>query len=144
MSEWEDFPRDFLRRTMMNVESYRGKYEVTNLINNCLGLIVIPNDHLIDTLPDYTFDPDDNSFGITKDNIRYEHKKDYKLRNIVRHIRNGLSHGLIEQRSQNEEIAGLRIFDRLNRRSPENFSLELSIHELELLAFSLAKVFLGE
>jgi HEPN pEK499 p136 len=144
MSEWQDFPIDFLRRTMKNVESYQGKYETTNLINNCLGLIVIPNNHLIDTLPDYTFDTDDNRFGITKGNIQYESKQNYKLDNIVRHVRNGLSHGLIEQRSDNGEIVGLKIFDRHDKRSPINFRLELSTNELKLLAFSLAKVFLAE
>lgn len=143
MTAWQDFPRDFLRNTMRNVESYQGEYEVTNLINNCLGLIVIPNDHLIDRLPKYTFNAVDSRFGIKKGNIRHEDKNDYTLRNIVRHVRNGLSHGLIEQQSHNTEIVGLRIFDRLNKKSPENFSLELSIDELKLFAFSLAKVFLA-
>ena len=144
MSAWDDFPKEFLRRTMWNVEKYQGEYEVTNLINNCLGLIVIPNNHLIDMLPKYTFNSDDNEFGINKNNIHYEYTQDFTLRNIVRHVRNGLSHGLIEQRIHKGEIVGLRIFDRLNRQSPENFSLELSINELKLFAFSLAKVFLSQ
>jgi hypothetical protein len=33
MSAWDDFPKEFLRRTMWNVEKYQGEYEVTNLIN---------------------------------------------------------------------------------------------------------------
>lgn len=143
MSAWQDFPRDFLRRTMANVENYKGEYEVTNLINNCLGLIVIPNDHLVDTLPKYTFNPNDTRFGITKRNILFQHDRNYKLGNIVRHVRNGLSHGLIEQRSQNGEIVGLRIYDRKDKRSPENFSLELSIDELKRFSFALANAFLA-
>lgn len=143
MSEWQDFPQAFLRRTMMNVESYRGKYEVTNLINNCLGLIVIPNDHLLEMLPKYTFNANDKRFGIMKRNIRYEYKEDYELQNIVQHVRNGLSHGHIEQQSAEGEIVGLRIFDKRNKTSPENFSVVMSIDELKLFAFSLANAFLG-
>jgi len=144
MSKWEDFPRDFLRRTMLNVENYRGTYDVVNLINNCLGMIVIPNEHLIEALPEYSFDHADKRFGIDKNNITYEHKENYKLSNILRHVRNGLSHGLIEQRTQDEEIIGVRFFDRADRDSPDNFSLELSINELRQFAFSLAKAFLDD
>ena len=144
MSEWQDFPIDFLRRTMANVENYTGEYEVTNLINNCLGLIVIPNDHLVNRLPKYTFDKHDTTYGITRENILFEEHSNYTLENIVRHVRNGFSHGLIEQQSQNAEIVGLRIYDRLNKKSPNNFKLELSIGQLKLFAFSLAKVFLPQ
>ncbi len=143
MSQYQDFPKDFLRRTMQNVTSYHGQYEVTNLINNCLGLIIIPNDHLVDILPDYTFDHSDDRFGIRRANIKNEHGQNFELKNVLRHIRNGLSHGLIEQQTQNGEICGLRIYDRLNKNSPENFSVELSVKELETFAFSLARVFLN-
>ncbi len=144
MSEYNDFPKDFLRRTMQNVESYQGQFEITNLINNCLGLIIIPNDHLIETLPDYTFDHSDNRFGIGRGNIEFERRQNFELKNIVRHVRNGLSHGLLEQRTYNKEIAGLRIYDRLNKHSPENFSIVLSVEALRDFAFSLANLFLGE
>lgn len=74
MSEYTIFPIDFINRTRENLEKYSGKYEVTNLINCCLGLIIIPKQKLKDKMPIYVFNNEDNYFGITKSNIPYEKK----------------------------------------------------------------------
>lgn len=39
---YEHFVRDFSNRTIVNIDHYSGKYEVTQLINSMLGLIIIP------------------------------------------------------------------------------------------------------
>ncbi|MBI4548731.1 MAG: hypothetical protein HY707_12165 [Ignavibacteriae bacterium] len=144
MSEFKDFPKDFLRRSIDNVRSYTGEFEVTNIINNCLGLIIIPKEHLIDGLPEYFFDGHDTSYTIRRSNIKFESSSDYSLKNIVRHMRNGLAHGRIEQRTADGKIAGLRIFDQPTKDTPENFSLELTIDELIDFSIELSKYFLKD
>ena len=138
MSEWKDFPRDFAARSRINVEKYSGEYEVTNLINNCLGLIVIPKELNLESLPIYKFAEEDHTFGINKKNIEKLDDSNYSLLNVLRHIRNGLSHGLIDQRTENGDITAIRIWDRENKQSPGNFSITLTIDELKKFSFSIA------
>ena len=144
MSEYADFPKDFLIRTKNNLENYLGEYEVTNLINSCLGLIIIPKQLLIQNLPAYKFTDEDKRYGISKQNIKYEVKSNFNLQNVLRHIRNGLAHGGIEQRSVKGEIIGVRIFDKYNQESPENFSIELTIDELKQFALILSDNFIAQ
>lgn len=138
MSEYSDFPRDFITRTLTNMSSYTGQYEVTDLINNCLGLIIIPKQHLSENLPEFTFTEEDTSYGITKTNITLNANENYSLRNVVRHIRNGLAHGRIEQRNFNGEIEGVRIYDCKQTCDQENFAIELTIKELKDFATKLS------
>ncbi|MCX6555476.1 MAG: HEPN family nuclease [Candidatus Aminicenantes bacterium] len=142
MSEYTDFPKDFLKRTQDNLEKYSGKYEITNLINNCLGLIVIPKEFIIDNIEDYELLDSEIKYGISKTNINFENKNDYSLKNIIRHIRNGIAHGRIEQKSSEGKIVGLRIFDCNKENSPENFSIKLSINEMKEFAKELSNDFL--
>ncbi|WP_407932416.1 HEPN family nuclease [Dysgonomonas sp. PH5-45] len=61
MSEYTNFPKDFLVRTKDNLNNYEGDYAVTNLINSYLWLIIIPDELLIKKLPNYQFTDNDNS-----------------------------------------------------------------------------------
>ncbi len=142
MSEYTHFPTNFISRTKENLNMYKGKYDVTNLINNCLGLIIIPKQQLNENLPQYTFNQQDKTYGITQNNITLESQSNYSLRNIIRHIRNGLAHGRIEQRTENNKIVGLRIHDKPNDKASENFSIEFSIEEFRVFAESISNEFL--
>ncbi len=145
MSEYSDFPRDFLIRTKKNLDVYSGDCKVTNLINNCLGLIIIPKELLLDNLPDYFFDDNDKTYGISKSNISYERSNNFKLKNVIRHIRNGLAHGRIEQKSANGKISGIRIFDRdTNNSTADNFSIEMTIDEFQSFAIKLSDDFVSK
>jgi hypothetical protein len=142
MGAYTDFPKSFIERTVCNVNNYKGDYEVTNLINNCMGLLVILSNPRLIALPDYTFDDTNCRFSITKSNIQYEVSNDYSLRNVVRHIRNGLAHGRTEQQSDGNEIVGIRIHDKVNDTSGENFAIQLSIDEFRDFVLSLSKYYL--
>ena len=143
MSEYTNFPIDFVKRTKANLSDYSGDFEVTNLINSCLGLIIIPKQRISDRIPTYEFTEQNCDFGITLKNICFEQNKNYELSNILRHIRNGLAHGRIEQKSKNGEIAGLRIYDK-NNNSGENFSIEFSVEEFKRFAISVSNKFIEE
>lgn len=141
MTEWKNFPKDFICNSKKNIENYKGEYEVTNLINNCLGLIIIPKERFGKNIPEYKFNNTDMTYGISKINIT---KSDdgYSLWQVVRHIRNGLAHGRIEQRTENHDIVGLRIHDKFDGSSPENFSIDFTIEEFKCFAFALSNMFL--
>jgi len=142
MSEYTKFPIDFINRTRYNLEGYSREYEITNLINCCLGLIIIPKQKLHDRLPKYVFDNVDSKFGITKRNITYEENDDYEIHNILRHIRNGLAHGRIDQKTERGEIIGLRIHDKRTENGGENFAMEFSVQEFKNFAVSVSDLFI--
>lgn len=99
MATYSQFPRDFITRTKEDIRNYSGQYNVTNLINSCLGLIVIPKELRVQRLPNYKFNDTDRRYGVTKASIELCKDKNYSLNNVVRHIRNGISHGLIDFKS---------------------------------------------
>lgn len=147
MSYYADFSRNFIERTKINLQEYRGRYEVTHLINSCLGLIVIPKELFVDKLSNEPIYETDVSYGINKaknsifDTYADNQDNVYGLKNIIRHTRNGLSHGRIEQRKDNGEISGLRIYDFHN--GIENFSIEFTIDEFKEFALRVSDDFLS-
>lgn len=151
MSNYKDFSKDFIERTKYNLEVYQGEYEVTHLINSCLGLIIIPKQMLADKLSNEAIYEGDLSYGISKDKnfIKDDYAptgdKIHGLKNIVRHIRNGLSHGRIERRVSNDkkkEIIGLKIYDCYN--GEENFLIEFTLEEFKTFALRVSDDFLKE
>lgn len=36
------FNEDYVKRTIENINNYSGKYEVTNIINSCVALLLLP------------------------------------------------------------------------------------------------------
>lgn len=142
MSYYKDFPIDFIKRTQSNLDSYEGDFEITNLINNCLGLIVIPRQKLGKNLPDYIFDDKNNDYGISKINIEFEKNDDYSLSNTLRHIRNGIAHGRIEQKTENKQIVGLKIYDKNQNEDDENFIIVFTIDEFKKFALAISNAFM--
>jgi hypothetical protein len=139
MSEYANFPKDFLERTKENLKNYTGNFEITNLINNCLGLIIIPNELLIDNLSVYEFTDNDKSYGISKKNIHTNISNDYSLKKIVKGIRNGLAHGNIEQRTKNKEISGLKISNIYEDKT--KLTVEFTIEEFEEFTMKISNEF---
>ena len=133
MTEYTNFTKDFVNRTQDILNNYYGKYEVTNLINCCLGLIIIPKQNIGIKFPNYTFDNSNKRFGISKKNIIFEESYNFSLSNILRHIRNGIAHGRIDQKTIKNKIVGLRIHDKQNSDSNENFAIQFTIEELKFL-----------
>lgn len=139
MSEYTNFLEDFLVRTKGNLNNYKGGCEITNLINSCLGLIIIPNELLIKKLPNYEFTDNDKSFGITKQNILVNIENNYSLEKVVRGIRNGLAHGNIEQKTTNKEISGIRISNIYNKKT--KLTVEFTTDEFKDFALKLSDSF---
>jgi hypothetical protein len=143
MAVYEKFPKSFIERTQDDIEAYEGQYNVTNLINSCLGLIVIPKELMIGKLPKYSFDDADQQYGVTKKSICLCKDNNYSLNNIVRHIRNGLSHGLIKfESTDGSTINFIIISDRKCDKAPFNFKMRFTIEEFKIFALRVADDFL--
>lgn len=140
MSEYKNFEYDFIQRTVEDIERYSGQYEVTSLINSCVGLLVIPKEKLFEQLPTSILNEDKKTFGIKKYNVRYivpekqelrfDSYDEYNIRNVVTHMRNAIAHGRIKQESiVNGQIESLKFEDR--SRQGKTFEAVFQVSEFK-------------
>lgn len=122
---YQDFEYDFVERSLKNLrwienqwnqiiqeeEGDNNFYEFTNLVNQCLGLIVFPKEFSDDTFINQL--PQELKCYSTNDSIVKKIKdNDKTLKNILYHLRNGIAHGHILQYSNNNnDITDVKIFD---------------------------------
>ena len=136
----EKFLKDFIKRTDVNLAFIRAAhandkkvFEVTQLINSMLGLLVFPKARLDDLIdkkkPLNTYRQD--GWEIPEPTIWRKPKKwkcsyDWKnLQEFIRHMRNGVSHSSIEFSSNDDkEVCGLTIWDK------KNWKVEFTIEQL--------------
>lgn len=93
----QQFERDFIRRTLELVHSYKGPLEATHLINCLLGLLIVPKESSIEKIPN---DPIEKliDWGISPDSIKKfgrckcgnPHPK--TIRQVVKSLRNSVAH----------------------------------------------------
>jgi len=137
MSEYTDFNKDFIKRTIEIIQSYNSikgeKYEVTLLINCLTGLLVLPREKY------YAQIPDDNLKDLEGWGINIGHIKEvncpicgYKLNNIVRHMRNSIAHMHVDALNEKGKIIKLRFKD-------SGFKAEIPINALEEFVKKLAE-----
>ena len=124
--ESNNFPIDIVKRTIANLLNYRGKFEVTNLLNCTLGLIILPYEMGIgDSSTGLIWDQEVNnipklpSFQLCK----FEPIKDIKngivkypktLKIFLKKIRNGLAHQNIIPVNKDGELNGVKINNYFN------------------------------
>lgn len=156
--EYKDFEYDFVERTLRNIEWIEKQnsivkddptsmtfYEFTNLINQCLGLILLPSQFSNSTFL-ANFTQELIHYGV-EDNIvnKIKGNKDKTLSNILRHLRNGIAHGHIQQYSaNNHDITDVRILDAdkgvvITSDDDAHTIIELNIEELRTFAIKVAE-----
>ena len=156
--EYKDFEYDFVERTLRNIEWIEKQnsivkddstsmtfYEFTNLINQCLGLILLPSQFSNSTFL-ANFTQELTHYGVG-DNIvnKIKGNKDKTLSNILRHLRNGIAHGHIQQYSvNNHDITDVRILDAdkgvvITSDDDAHTIIELNIEELRTFAIKVAE-----
>lgn len=124
--------KDFARRTLANLHFIEANkkqpdvYEVTQLINSMLGLLVFPKEEFWDTISPI---PLSDIPSIQKMVIRRDTYKDpcNDLKTLIRHIRNSLSHFRIEFRNDKNYISRIEMSDEYNG---QQWSAEMSIFDL--------------
>lgn len=131
--DYNEISRDFAQRTKHLIESYKGEYEVTLLVNCCLGLLVVPKEKHFNKIPDEEIPIKTGIWGLNRESITVKCDQcGYSLRHVIRRIRNGICHFNIKSiPDEHKNITSLEICDG------KDFSVTLSIAQLQELALSL-------
>ncbi|MFK2684009.1 HEPN family nuclease [Bacteroides fragilis] len=150
MSHYLQEEFDFIERTKLILEQYdktdfsevpEEKYEITLCMNCLLGLLVVPQQVWNDDLPKGDLD---ENWGIKKKHIEKIKEDQYKIDDIVRHIRNSVAHGRVtpisKDRGRNKKITHLRFKDLCGERP--TFKAEIPVETLKKFALKFADTML--
>lgn len=150
------FEREFTDRTLTLLEEddlVNHEYEVTLLINLCLGLITIPNEYsknnkktmerfLIDKydgdkVRDVLSEKDVGEGFIKDGDGKYSDLKEVPYLSYLKKIRNAISHGRVELLGEDKVISFVKFSDS------NGSNIELNIKELKGISKSIARVHLN-
>lgn len=143
----QNFLKDFINRTLINLEfiqqaEKQGKevYEVTQLVNSCLGLVVILQQYGDGFFTDADIFPillKDLQNAITTNTYKGNRKKT-NFNNILYHLRNALSHGKLdftnEEHDGKMQISSIKFTDADIKDKSQKFIITLNIAQIEQLA----------
>lgn len=128
---------DYAQRTRKNLEFIEKTvreepgaelFEVTQLINSLLGLLVFPFERLRDQIPEKTLaDLEADGWIVPKVSGEFPQVED--LSKLVQYLRNSVAHFNMEfVADQNGQIEGLRVWNR--NRGRKDWEAEVKIAEL--------------
>lgn len=134
-----DFEQRFMERTLSIVQAYDGEYEATLLINCLLGLLVLPNEKLLEKIPKTPLDSLVD-WGIRPESIinagkcNHGHTHELNLLQLVRRMRNAVAHFKVTPFPSDGDVDGFEFKDankfhaRLSLLEIKNFVISLSQH----------------
>ena len=151
MDYQKEFIVDFAKRTRANLEfiensSDSNVYEVTQLFNSMLGLLVFPQQSYMDRIPETPLRELIISGWPTIKVITGKPSYD-NLRQLIRMLRNGVSHCNVRFIADDKnQLKGLRIWNHEGGRSqnPKNWEAELSIQDLRTIALKFIELIESE
>ena len=132
---YEDLVSDFADRTRRNLEVIDGLtddpesdvFEVTQLINSMLGLLVFPREKFLDRIPEIPL-AELKERGWPHITTRPPFKPPRTLRKLVRYLRNSIAHFNIKFRSEKGEISGITVWNMKGRK--KDWEANLNLEEL--------------
>jgi hypothetical protein len=138
--QYENLVRDFALRTRANLETLKTLqrarsdlefYEVTQLINSMLGLLVFPQQRYIDHIPEIALaELARDGWPIPKVEGSYPQVRN--LRELVRYLRNAIAHCNLEFLSDDgQQISGLRVWNTDPRSGKTTWKARLTIDDIE-------------
>ncbi len=133
---YEEVVADFADRTLANLRSIRQAkdqgqevFEVTQLINSMLGLLVFPQQTYCDGIP---ATPLDQLVSQGWPRIRATNFPGFEpcqdLRSLVRYLRNAIAHFNLKFIASNGKIEGVKVWN--NTRGRMNWEADLTLDEL--------------
>jgi hypothetical protein len=135
---YEDVIRDFANRTKKNLAAIEQLhldgaevFETTQLVNSCLGLLVFPQQKFIDRIPETPLSElAQEDWPIPRVVGNFQQAKD--LKQLIRYLRNAISHFNVEFIGTNDEIRFLKVWN--NDRNGKTWEAELSVDDLRKIA----------
>ena len=132
---YDNIEKDFVRRTLQIVSGYSGEYEVTMLLNCCLGLLVLPKEKHHNSIPDDILPVEGYLWGLSRAKVTVKCEScGYTLKNIMRRIRNSICHFRITVIADNLNQITSLVF-----KDTGGFKAELSVIELSELTRAFAE-----
>ena len=141
--EYQNVVKDFAMRTRENLEIIRRLqrenpdyevYEVTQLINSMLGLLIFPQQRYVNGIPQTPLaELAEQGWPAPKTRGKFQQVQD--LRQLIRYLRNAIAHFNIEFLSdKNQQINGLRVWNTFTPRNEpavKTWEAELSLADIE-------------
>jgi hypothetical protein len=129
--------RDFAIRTRKNLEFIEEQqkqgveiYEVTQLVNSLLGLLIFPHERYYDSIPRTPL-TELEAQGWPRIEIIKGQSECQTLYNLVHFLRNGIAHFNIQfLPDQDGQLDGLRIWNQNPRTNQKTWEARLYIHQL--------------
>jgi len=139
MTEYKDTLKCFIKRTNCNLKTIQNlssngepPYEVTQLINSLLGLVVLPKEKLFREIPQTAFD-DLRADGWPDSFLQPSSRKELpdNLRSLSICLRNGVAHFRIETTEQGGNISGVTICDMEPKKDSPHWKVHLTLDDLQ-------------
>ena len=133
----KEFIRDYIERTKLNYERLKaGPYEVTQLINSAIGLLIIPEQKLYDKITKQLL----NELIVHIQINTYDKQPNLKI--IARHLRNSVAHARLELKAQEQpEFDKPLLIESVIFRDEDgekSFQIELPIETLEQFFYAFS------
>lgn len=139
---YEDVIADFARRTAANLQSIRTirnqgnvppVFEVTQLVNSMLGLLVFPQQRYIDSIPETPISELANN-GWPIPVLVGDYPQVPNLRQLVRMLRNAITHCNLEfEAGDCNEIEGLKVWNTDPRTGKVTWRARLTVNDLDVI-----------
>lgn len=136
-----EFVADFVKRTKYNyILLEKSQYNVTQLINSAIGLLIVPKESVFSKSESLT-DCDDLLLKMESCIIKNTYKNNVTVLEIARHLRNGIAHWNMEFKAEKDcnitspiNIDKIIITDH-NKQTNETFKIELTVSVLHEFLF---------
>lgn len=139
---YESLIHDFAKRTLANLDSLKllkeqnpdmRFYEVTNLINSMLGLLIFPQQAFVNEIPPTPLSELESlGWPIPKVIGKFSQARD--LNQLVRYLRNAIAHCNVKFKAgDRDEIIGLVVWNNDTKKpgKPKTWQAELTMDEVE-------------
>jgi hypothetical protein len=139
--EYSDVIKEFAMRTKDNliiiedlskINSEVNAYEVTQLINSMLGLLVFPKEKYINAIPEIILS-DLVKAGWAVPEVKGSFPQANNLRELIRYMRNAIAHFNLEFVYSENSISGLILWNC--RRGSKTWQVEMGLDQLKDIAF---------
>jgi hypothetical protein len=133
--EYKNLVVDFITRTKMNLEfienqvnqNDNGIFEVTQLINSMLGLLVFPCETYIKRIPPKSISELKRE-GWVIPKVKGNFTQARNLRALIKYLRNAIAHSNIEFISDGQALTGVRLWNCFN--SQMTWCVEMTLVEM--------------